>query len=97
MSALRDGDRVVARVRFSNLGDTDLTGVAYRVTDRGRAREGTVDLAAGDSVVRTVSWRPAHPDARQVLVAVVDPANLVAESDEANNRDRRVLARANRG
>ena len=98
VSVRRHGERLVGRVRISNLGDTDLTGVAYRLSDRGhRVRQGTVDLAAGDSVVRTVRWRPSRPGARQPVVAVVDPAGLIAESDERNNRDRRVLAPAHGG
>jgi subtilase family serine protease len=66
--------------------------VAYAVFDRGdRVRRDVVDLAAGQSVVRVVRWRPHRPAGRHAVLAEVDPRDRVAESDERDNRDRLVV------
>ena len=88
----RRGSDLVARVRMSNSGATDLSGVETWVTDRGRRVGRTsVALDAGESAVRRIRWDLDRPHRRHVVRAIIDPSDRVSESDETDNRDRWVI------
>jgi hypothetical protein len=79
--------RFTASVALTNTGNRPLTGVQAQVLD-GRKQVGLtppVDLAAGSTRTVSVTWKPSGAPTHTVT-AVVDPANSLAEADEADNK-----------
>ncbi|MEZ5332102.1 MAG: CARDB domain-containing protein [Thermoanaerobaculia bacterium] len=83
------GEDVVFQVGLHNRGTSDSpsTEVALTISD-GTATVSLpslqIQLAAGESVQRTVAWRVDRTGSI-VLTAAIDPENLLPEVDEANN------------
>ncbi|MGZ6751729.1 MAG: CARDB domain-containing protein [Nocardioides sp.] len=92
LSVKQQGGRLVAKLLLTNSGNRDLNGVELLVRDNGTVvgHATPARLAAGDFAVRSVHWRYAA-GVKHRIVALADPRDLVAESDETDNRDRAVF------
>ena len=73
---------------LANPGTAVAEGAVLRFFDNGAVigDAGAVDLAPGQQVVMSVPWRTKSVKGTQTLVAVADPGNAIAESNEADNR-----------
>jgi hypothetical protein len=92
LSVTRSGSSFVGKVVVSNTGGTQVNGVETTVTDNGKAvGTQTSSLAAGASTTLTFTWK-ATPGSHAVA-ASVDPRNLVAESNEADNKQTTTVAK----
>lgn len=85
------GGKLTATATVRNSGTTTLTDLATQVTDGGKqvGLVTTPTLAPGASRTVTVSWK-ATKGAHTVTTAV-DPADVVAESNEADNKLQRTV------
>ena len=86
------GGQLTATLQVKNTGTTTLSSVATQVLD-GRKQVGlvtTTGLAPGTSKTVTVTWKPSGKGTHAVT-GVVDPANTVAESDEADNKTQQTV------
>ena len=84
--------QLAATLQVKNTGTTTLSSVATQVLD-GRKQVGlvtTTGLAPGTSKTVTVTWKPSGKGTHAVT-GVVDPANTVAESDEADNKTQQTV------
>ena len=85
-TAGKDQATITATVR--NLGSVSASGVAVRFTDNG-AQIGSVQtiasIAAGGSGTASVVWSTKGLKGDRTIAVTADPANVIAESDEANN------------
>ena len=85
----KGGDLVTFTVQVANLGEAAASNVGVRFvvdgTQVGAART-IAQLAGGASAsVSSDAWSAAHADGQHTVQVLVDPANTVAESNEANN------------
>ncbi len=87
---VRHGSRLTAKFAIRNTGDGRERHVKLFVLDNGRrVRRTTVSVDPGRRVVERVRFRV---DAgRHVVVGKVDPKDRIDESNEADNRARRVI------
>jgi hypothetical protein len=98
---VKGGDSVTFQAEVANLGGTPAANVAVRFLLDG-AQLGTertiASLAGGASVaVSSEAWTAKHEDGSHRVTVLVDPANAVAESNEANNtRDATFLVEGNK-
>ncbi|MFW5474029.1 CARDB domain-containing protein [Knoellia sp. CPCC 206450] len=86
-------------VAVTNAGDAAAAGVVVELFDGSTSlgRTAPVDLAAGASTTVTKVWDTKGVQGDRALRAVVDPANAVKESNEADNSlSRTVTIRGNR-
>ena len=92
MSLASDGRRVTDTVRVVNSGTRTARDVAVRVFDGARAVGTTapMTLQPGQAVTSRVTWTASSGGLRSVT-SVVDPANVVAEWDEGDNKARRSI------
>jgi uncharacterized membrane protein len=82
--AIRDGDLVTVSARIANKGEVNLTSVlAVYVDDALVALQDVPTIAAGADARVTATFRSKGGE--HVILAEVDPANVVGEVDEANN------------
>ena len=84
--------QLAATLQVKDTGTTTLSSVATQVLD-GRKQVGlvtTTGLAPGTSKTVTVTWKPSGKGTHAVT-GVVDPANTVAESDEADNKTQQTV------
>ncbi len=81
-----------AAVRVSNTGDSAIKAFATQVTDNGNQVGSTTgtSLAPGASTTLRYSWKSSGTT--QTVTAVVDPQNVIAESDEADNKAQQVVS-----
>jgi hypothetical protein len=88
----KDQTTITATVR--NLGPVAAAGVAVRFTDNG-AQIGSVQtiatIAAGGAGTASVVWSTKGLKGDRTIVVTADPANAIAESDEANNSASRTV------
>jgi hypothetical protein len=85
----KGGDLVTFTVQVANLGEAAAANVGVRFVVHG-AQVGAVwtiaQLAGGASAaVSSDTWSAAHRDGQHTIQVLVDPANTVVESNEANN------------
>ncbi len=88
------GGRLQASMTVRNTGSTKLTALATQLLD-GTQQVGLVStpsLAPGQSTTLSVTWKPGGAKTHSVT-SVVDPANAVAESDEADNKRQATVTR----
>ena len=87
LNVTRNGKQYVARTVVSNTGTAPVRDVKTQVLDN-RDQVGLTaisDLAPGASTTLRFTW-PAHGRSTSQVTAVVDPANVVGETDEADNK-----------
>ncbi|HEU5035845.1 MAG TPA: CARDB domain-containing protein, partial [Nocardioides sp.] len=87
LDVTRSGKQYVARTVVSNTGTAPVRDVETQVLDN-RDQVGLTaisDLAPGASTTLRFTW-PAHGRSTSQVTAVVDPANVVDETDEADNK-----------
>jgi len=77
--------QLVATIMVRNAGATTLSGVGLQLLD-GRKQVHTTSLALAPGAVTTVTATWSASGASHTILAVVDPQNLVAESDETDNK-----------
>lgn len=77
----------------ANNGAADATGVVVRFFDGSTTIGNTsaIALARGTSANVSFTWSTRGMNGDHVIVAIVDPANTVAESNESNNRAQRTI------
>ena len=97
-ATVKDQTTITATVR--NLGTAAASGVAVRFTDNG-SQIGSVQtiasIAAGGSATASVVWNTKGIKGDRTVGVTADPANAIAESDEANNTaSRTVTVKGNR-
>jgi uncharacterized repeat protein (TIGR01451 family) len=85
----KGGDLVTFTVQVANVGEAAASSVGVRFVVDG-AQVGTertiAQLAGGASAaVSSDAWSASHRDGQHTVQVVVDPANKVVESNEANN------------
>jgi hypothetical protein len=83
---LRDGDRVPVEVELANRGDRPLppVPVVLNIDDEPYAGwKPSAPIAPGKSAIWSLLWSATRGS--HLVVAVADPLNDVAESDETNN------------
>lgn len=87
-----DGDEVIVYATIVNNGDADAADVQVQfvdVTDGGALTIGerqTINaIAAGGSSTVQVSYATAGKSGERTIQVVVDPSNLIAETDETDN------------
>lgn len=51
----------------------------------------TVDLSAGASAEASINWETKKESGDHVITVVVDPQNVIAESDESNNKQQKTI------
>lgn len=82
------GDVVTITATVRNVGKADATNVAVRFTVDGQpiaTDQVIASLAADGSGTAMATWVVKHEDGTHTLAVVADPANAIAESNEANN------------
>ena len=91
-ATVKDQTTITATVR--NLGSVAASGVAVRFTDNG-AQIGSVQtiatIPAGGSATASAVWGTKGLKGERTIVVTADPANAIAESDEANNTAARTV------
>jgi hypothetical protein len=91
-ATVKDQTTITATVR--NLGTAGANAVAVRFTDNG-VQIGSVQtiasVAAGGSGTASVLWSTKGLKGEHTIVVTADPANAIAESDEANNTASRTV------
>jgi CARDB protein len=97
-ATVKDQTTITATVR--NLGSAAASGVAVKFTDNG-AEIGSVQtiatIPAGGSATASVVWSTKALKGERTIAVTADPANAIAESDEANNTaSRTVTVKGNR-
>ena len=94
LSVTKDGSGTYsATMAVRNTGTTDLNGVATQVLD-GRKQVGlvsTASIAPGATKTVTVSWKAGNGS--HTVTSTVDPTNAIAESDEADNKLQKTVAK----
>ncbi len=82
----KSGKDWAATLVVRNTGATKVTGFATQLTDNGAVvgRTASSTLAPGDSITLRYSW--VATKGSHTFTGTVDPANLIAESNEANNK-----------
>jgi len=91
LSAVRakGGDLLTFTVQVANLGQAGAADVAVRFVVDGAqvgAQRTIAQLAGGASAaVASDAWSASHRDGQHTVQVLVDPANAVPESNEANN------------
>ncbi|MCB0104260.1 MAG: S8 family serine peptidase, partial [Caldilineaceae bacterium] len=93
-----DGDEVIVYATIVNNGDADADDVQVQfvdVTDGGALtigeRQTINSIAAGGSSTVQVSYATAGHAGERTLQVVVDPSNLIAETDETDNLVKKTL------
>jgi len=85
----KGGDLVTFTVQVANLGEARASNVGVRfVVDGvqvGAERTIAQIAGAGSATVSSDAWSASHADGLHTVQVLVDPANTVAESNEANN------------
>jgi hypothetical protein len=86
MSLSNSAGQYTASIKLANTGTAPLSNLTTAVTDNGKVvgQVTGTNLAAGASKVVTVSWKQVK--GQQIVVATADPANSIAESNEADNK-----------
>ncbi|MEP6666138.1 MAG: CARDB domain-containing protein [Nocardioidaceae bacterium] len=79
--------QVSETMRVTNSGGAVAKGVRVKVTDGSRfiTTTSAVTLQAGQSTTLRVTWKP-QGKGQHTVVSVVDPSNLIAESNENDNK-----------
>jgi hypothetical protein len=90
VKTVKTGDQVTLGVKASNLGQATASNVVVRFLVDGvqsGADKTIASLTGGASAtVSSDVWNAAKKDGTHTVQAVVDPANTIAESNEANNK-----------
>jgi hypothetical protein len=83
---VRSGNNWAATLVVKNTGPSKVTGFVTRITDNGKivGRTTGSTLAKGASLTLHYSW--AATTGKHTFIGTVDPANLIAESSETNNK-----------
>jgi hypothetical protein len=85
----KGGDAVTFTARVANLGEASAASVVVRFVVDGvqlGADRTIAQLAGGSSAsVSSSVWSASHADGQHTAKVLVDPANTVSESNEANN------------
>ena len=82
---LQTDAKATGKVVVKNTGGTPVNGFATSVTDNGTTvGTQTASLAPGASTTLTFTWKAMG--GTRTVTAFVDPRNLVAESDETDNK-----------
>ncbi len=85
----KGGDLVTFTVQVANLGEAAAPNVGVRFVvdgDQVGVARTIAQLAGGASAsVSSDTWSAAHRDGAHTVQVLVDPANTVVESNEANN------------
>lgn len=85
--------QTVVTVKLANSGGTAANGVVAEVFDgtTSLGRTSSVDLAAGAAGDVSLNWDTKGVKGDRVLTVRVDPANVIAESNESNNEAKRTV------
>ena len=85
--------KLTVRVTARNIGGRTATGVRVRISEGSRVigTSGPVSLPPGDARIVTLAGSSISKGSH-TFSAVIDPANVIAESNEGNNRSRRTFA-----
>jgi len=85
----KGGDLITFTVQVANLGEAAASNVAVRFVVDGvqvGAQRTIAQLAGGaNASVSSDAWSASRADGQHTVQVVVDPANVVTESNEANN------------
>jgi len=81
------GGKLKATMKVENTGTTTLTNVTTQVLDNTRAvgSTTTASIAPGVTKTLTITWKPSSAK-QHAITSVVDPENLIKESNEADNK-----------
>ncbi len=83
---VKSGNKWAATLVVKNVGPSTVTGFATRLTDNGKIVGQTSGTTLARSATLTLKYTWVATKGQHTFVGSVDPADLVAEADETNNK-----------